>query len=546
MRKIFIIILLLFLIVGIIGFWYWIRNPFSRDILKLEIFSSREADLFEKVEYQVRYRNNGNVRLDEPILIFEFPTLTIPDEGFSLRNEIELDSIYPGEERTIVFSGRLIGAENENKQAKVSLNYKPRNITASYESTTSFSTSIRPIPITFDLEIASKVPAERAFNFSIEYFSRLNYPLSNLKIEIKYPAGFSFLESVPSGVEQNEWEIPLLNSLDGGRIEIRGELKGETQDQKYFEARLGIWRDGNFIPLKESTKATEISDPDLYIFQRINNKDNYIPSPGELINYQVFFRNIGSQPFSDLNLIVRLRGDFFDTDSVKTIDGQKLGSDIIWDWRDVSKLQFLDKGEEGMVEFWVEVKDTKNLPGQGRLINTVSISRLTEEFFTKINTQANLQQRAYYHDDVFGNRGPIPPKVGELTTYTINWQINNFNNELKDVIVKATLPYNVRLTGEFFPKEKEDQITFDSQSREIAWRVGDVSPSKNPLSVSFQVGLSPIANQVGQVATIINQAEMSGNDSWTQEKIKKTSSKIETNLPHDPFLNEEGIIQGNE
>ncbi|MDD5606374.1 MAG: hypothetical protein PHN37_00715 [Candidatus Pacebacteria bacterium] len=543
MKKLFIVILILFILVGIIGFISWVRNPFSKDILKLEIIASREADLFDRIEYQVRYRNNGNVRLDEAVLVFEFPNLTIPDQEFSLRNEVELDSIYPGEERIITFTGRIIGKEREIKKASASLRYRPRNITAFYESSTSFSTIIRSIPISFELELSSKVAAERPFSFSIDYFSRLEYPLSDLKIMLEYPSGFNFLESKPRGIEEGEWEIPLLNKTEGGRIEIKGEVQGKVSEQKIFKASLGIWKEGSFVILKEVIKGTEISDPDLYIFQRINNQDEYIAKPGELLHYEIYFRNIGQEPFSRLSLITRLKGDFFDLDSVKIFDGRQSNSDLMWDWREVSKLEYLDKGEEGLVEFWVEVKDEENLPNKGSLVNLVSISQMTEEFFVKVNTKAEFAQKVFYNDDVFGNRGPIPPQAGQVTTYTVSWQAKNFNNDLEDVAIKTILPYNVKLTGDFFPKEKENQITFDSQSREIIWRIGNLKASSIPVNVSFQVALTPSINQVGQVLPIIQETTMTGIDSWTKSEIKIISSRVDTNLPHDSISSGQGIVQ---
>ncbi len=544
MKKLFVTILFLFLIVALLGLWFWIRNPFSQEAIKLEITAVREADLFEEVKYQVRYRNNGNIRIDDATLIFQFPRLTIVGEDLSLRNEIEIGSIYPGEERTLEFSGRLVGKENEAKKAEVSLAYRPKNISALYESSTSFSTNIKSVPISFEIEIPSQLSVERVFNFSVDYFSRLEYPLSDLKIQINYPSNFVFLESNPRGVENNEWVIPLLNRTEGGRVEIRGEFKEEAEGNKFFEASLGLWREGEFVVLKEITKGTKISDPDLYIFQRVNNRDEYTANPGEMLHYEIFFRNIGKDPFSRLSLISRLQGGFFDADSIMVMDGRQSNSDLMWDWREISKLEYLDKGEEGLVEFWVEVKDAEDIRGESVLTNSVSVSRMTEIFSVKVNTKVDFEQMVFYNDEVFGNRGPFPLQAGETTTFTVNWQTKNFHNDLRDVAVKAILPNNVELTGSFFPEGREDEITFDSDSREIVWRVGNLKADKRPVSVSFQVALTPSINQIGQVLPIVNQAKITGIDTWTKEEIEVTAPKVETNLPHDPLLRgQEGAVQ---
>ncbi len=543
MKKLFIIIIFLFLATGVLGLVYWVRNPFSQADLKVEITAEREVALFERVNYRVRYRNNGNVRLDGAVLTFEFPELTIPDDDLSLRNQIELGSIYPGEERTVTFSGRLVGEENETKEAEVNIRYQPRNLTAFYESSTSFSTVIGSIPISFDMELPSNLSTERPFSFSVDYFSRLDFPLSDLKVKIEYPEKFTFLESTPRGKEETEWDIPLLNRAEGGRIQIQGKIEGETSDQKFFTASLGIWQRGTFVILKEITKGTKISDPDLYVFQRINGKDEYVAKPGELLHYEIFFRNIGDESFSRLSLINRLKGDLFDEDSIKVMDGRQSDLDLMWDWREVSKLNFLDKGQEGMVEFWVEVKDEEKTLKRNALDNIVTISGMREEFSLKVSSKVDFAQKAFYQDEVFGNRGPIPPQAGEVTTYTVNWQIKNFYNDLKDVAIKANLPSNVRLTGEFFPSNKEDQITFDSQSREIIWRAGNLKAGEDFDSVSFQVALEPSMNQIGQVLPIIGEATAKGIDIWTEKEIEINDSKIDTNLPHDPFSGGKGEVQ---
>ena len=109
MKKFILSIIILGLILAVAGYWYWQRNPYSKEVLKLEIFGPEEVSLFQEVEYTVKYKNNGNVRLEEPKLIFEFPAHTIVSsndgedgqENLSIRQEIgpeELGDIYPGEE----------------------------------------------------------------------------------------------------------------------------------------------------------------------------------------------------------------------------------------------------------------------------------------------------------------------------------------------------------------------------------------------------------------------------------------------------------------
>ena len=103
--------------------------------------------------------------------------------------------------------------------------------------------------------------------------------------------------------------------------------------------------------------------------------------------------------------------------------------------------------------------------------------------------------------------------------------------------MKAFLPENVSLTGQISPSREADRITFDSQSREIVWNVGELFVGQGvlnePLSVSFQVSLNPRSGQRDQAAELIGQARITGQDKWTDQVIQSISSGLTTVLSDD-------------
>ncbi|MFH1451421.1 MAG: hypothetical protein ABIF89_02320, partial [bacterium] len=511
----------------------------------------------------VKYKNNGDIRLENSRLIFEYPQKSIPTEetaseesfsGTMFRREKMLNDIYPGEERTFVFKARLLGKENETATARAWLSYQPKNLQAGYESATTTTTIIKNIPITFEFDLSSRVDLGEELRFRLNYFSNVDYPLSDLRIQIDYPDDFTFSQSTPAGLEKNEWEVSVLNRADGGRIEVTGEVSGAVGEEKTFKARIGVWQFNEFILLKETTKTVAITEPSLYITQRINGNPEYVASPGDQLHYEVFFKNIGNKPLTNLFLILRLQGEMVDFESFKSFQGRyEVGDDsIVFDWRDVSNLQFLDVREEGEVEFWINVKSKLGegkIPEINPVIKTkIILSQVQKDFNTKVNSQLEIAQKGFYQDEVFGNTGPSSPKVGEVTTYTVMWQVKNFNNDLKNVRVKAVLPSQVRLTGEIFPEDQKSKLAFDLQSREIVWELGDLKAGKgvsdSAPNISFQIAFAPTFDQIGQIATIIGEAEISGEDTWTEEIARTKAASIDSSLPDDPTITEEtGKVQ---
>jgi len=553
-RKFTIFIIIITLLLGIAGLWYSQKNIYSKEVLKLEILGPEEVKLAEEVEYLVKFKNNGDIRLDNPILTFEFPAYSVREDGEPLRQEIRSEelggAIYPGNEKTLKFKARLFGKEGEAKEIKVWLKYQPKNLNAWYESATTFNTIIEKVPLNFTFDLPSKVEPDKEVQFRLNYFSNTDFPLADLRIEIDYPSGFEFISSNPRALEEKEWEIGLLNKAEGGRIEISGNLKGEIGEQKIFKARLGSWQNGEFVLLKEVFKGVEIMKPSLYIIQEINGNPEYIASPGDTLHYEIFFKNLGQESLNDIFFLVQLEGEPFDLDTVRapTGDFESGDSSIFFDWRKNYQLRLLNPQEEEKIDFWVELKEDWGASENPIIKNKVTISQVREEFENKVNSKLEISQRGFFEDEVFGNSGPIPPEVGEETTYTIMWNVKNYYNQINNAKVKATLPSQVELTGKIFPEDQSQNFVFDSISREIVWDIGDLEEGIGVFidspNIAFQVSLTPTINQKGNPALLIGESRILGEDQWTEQIIETSDEIIDTTLPDDSTISEEqGMIQ---
>lgn len=558
MRKITLFIVFFAVIIGITGFYYYQKNIYSKDSLKLEILGPEETELLQEIEYIVKYKNNGNTRLDEPELIFEYPEHSLPSEGKSLiiiKSSDDLGgAIYPGQAQVFSFKARLLGKEGEAKTAKVILSYRPKNLKAPYKSETTFTTIIKKALLTFEFDLSSKAESGKNLKFRLNYFSNTDYPLSNLGIKIEYPSDFEFIESSPVSLEKTEWDIGLLNKAEGGRIEILGKVRGKVGEEKVFKAKIGSWQEGEFVLLKEVARGITIVNPALHISQQINGNSELIANPDDSLHYEIFFENIGEETLSDLTLLITLTGSPFDFETIKAPEGECEAGDnsVIWDWRRVGNLQLLSPQEKGKVEFWIDLKEEweiENLEDKNPEIKTkVYLSQNKEEFVNRVNSKLEISQKCYFEDEIFGNSGPIPPKVGESTTYTIMWQVKNFYNEMKNITVKATLPKEVKLTGEIFPEEEAEKFTFDSISRELVWNIEELMVAQgvlNPASnIAFQVSFIPKDNQKGKKPDLISQAKITGEDQWTKENLSAISSAINTTLPDDETItDQQGVVQ---
>jgi len=531
-KKIIFIFLILILALGS-SFYLWKQSNYSKETIKLEILGPQSAALGDKMEYVVKFKNNGNVMVENPELSFEFPPNSILEGNDRIQrmssSELKGD-LYPGEERSFVFSARLLGKENEAKVAKATLTFQPKGLNTRNEVSTTFATIVQKAALNFTLDfVSSKVSAGKNFTFSINYLSNVPYPLANLTCKIEYPDGFNFTSSKPKDLEQTQWNIDSLNEGEGGRIEISGSLSGQAKDQKIFKAQIGVWQDGDFIPLQETSKIIGITAPDLYISQQINGSPQYTAIPGDLLHYEISFANVGEEPLTDLTLISRLDGKGFDFSSIKAPEGNFTSGDnsIIWDGQKIPQLRYLEKGETGKVEFWIELKDgnwiMKN-PGDKNpeINNKIFISQAIETFTNRVASTLSGTGEISLDSKYSTSSGSLPLTPGQPNTFAVVWKIRDSFNDVKNVKIRTVLPEGVSFTGKLWPAENSG-ITYDSQSREILWQVGDLTAGSGILTeakvCAFQLSINPKAEDTGKDATVLDTAQISGEDQWTNTNL---------------------------
>jgi uncharacterized repeat protein (TIGR01451 family) len=553
MSKKILLILLIIIVVVIVAFFLYRASMFSKEILKLEILGPDTAKIGDEIQYTVQYKNNGNFVLEQPKLTFELPNNSLTEDGRTIFVQ-NLNDIYPGDQESVTFKARLLGKDGDLKTAKASLSYMPKNITATYESNTTFITKIDASPLTLGFDLPTKVEQGKSLQYAINYFSNVDYPLENLSIKVDPAPGFDFISADPASLDNSEWKLQTLNKAQGGRIIITGNVSAGNNQNLTFSASLGMWQSGNFIVIKQTSVTVQVIQPLLFISQQVNGSGSYVASPGETLHYQIFFRNIGSTPFDNLFMVVKLDSPALDMSTIQAENGGQVQPNdnmIVWDQSQVAQLRHLDVQAQGEVDFDVKVKSNWSPSAvdvnSTVITDSVNISQITQKFTIKVSSGLVISQKGYYQSQDISNSGPTPPKAGQTTTYTINWEIKDYFSDAKNVKVKATMPKNVSLTGRILPQNELSNFSFDSASREIVWSVGDIQAGTgvtgDPVTLSFQVSLTPDSSQKGSAAPLMGQVQISGENQFTNTTVTSQDSGVDTSLPDDFSNSGGGIVQ---
>jgi len=264
-------------------------------------------------------------------------------------------------------------------------------------------------------------------------------------------------------------------------------------------------------------------------------------------------------------ITAELSGEIFDLSTLSTGLGyfNESTKTIIWNKEFMAELARIDKDERGNAEFTISLKKNiaikdyrdKNITVKSKAVidspkpplALKGLSLRAEDIAEiKLRTDLSLSNSAHYYEGPFSNTGPIPPKSGEKTAYTITWKAFNSLNEVKDATVEAPLPENVAFEQKAYPAGSN--LIYNSQTRSMVWNIGTLKPGTGSVipaeTVTFSISITPQETQRGVPAELLGPTKFSGTDTFTNELIEYESPALNTTLPQDQGIREgDGIVQ---
>jgi len=403
--------------------------------------------------------------------------------------------------------------------------------------------------------------------FEVEIKSNSETLVKDLYLQLEYPPGFQFIRSNPEPTKDDFWELGDLIQGKSKKIVVTGLIEGQESEEKVFYAKVGTFLVDKINNIYSSTnKIISLITSAFNVAIRINGNDleRNAVSSGERVTGQITWENNLPVSVRDASISLKISGNAFDLSSIFSDRGFYKPSEgiLVWNKSTLSSLVSIDPGQTGFANFGFNIK--KPLPvsalSDKNFIVTLDASMLGKKVeiigenlevkseITKkimINTDLQFAVRGLYYSGPFLNSGPIPPKVGKETTYTIVWSLTNSANDVTNTQVTAILPPYVRWMGVIAPSGSP--VTYDESTGVVTWNKGLIKAGVGILSpaeeVAFQVAFLPAPNQVGIGPDIILKSKITGTDSFTGNVIEYEKSKVTTALSGDSKIrNADGLV----
>ena len=537
---------------------------FEAKEVEIEIIGEREVQSGARLTWEVKINNKSRRDLDEPVLVFNFPDGATPVTGqrppgiFRVRKP--LDAIKKGGSVSETFDAYVFGGREARKEVSAALEFRPKGMSAIFGSDAEFSFFIARAPISVSFSMPKELRIGQKIDFTINYISQADEPTKDLYLEAVFPSGFEFLSSFPQPIsgEGKRWKIGDLKPGESGSVKIAGIIKGSDLETKVFRAVLGTLdlQKKSLLPYDESTSSIVLRSPFLEVSLRSGGKNEIVASPGSEVQVEVFWKNNLDREVREANLEAKLDGSAIDLRSVSVDNGvfRESTKSAIWNVGTYLPFKNIPPGESGSFNFSFKVKNSLPLDSQSpRHVIRVAASFKSSTgipglegvdltgssvFEVKVASRLQLVSKGLYFNAPISNSGPIPPKVGQETTYNIIWSITNMVNDADGVVIKSVLPPYMNFKEEINPADAN--IVFNSNTGEVEWRVGKIFAGtgflRPALQVAFQVGLIPSESQINRSPVLAEGARVEGRDTFTNTPLAAEAEQITTELRNDPGI----------
>lgn len=566
------------------GLYYlYMQQGTDAAAVELSIEGKSEAMAGEEFIYLVNYQNLSNVTIKNLKIEATYPENFIfisSEPSVSNANNVwQLPDLAGHRSAQLQIRGRLVGPADSNNVIAARLTYTPSNFSSEFKKEFTYSTLIKDIGINMDFDYIASSMVGETNEIGVRFSAKENNNLHNFRMtlvpadnmELINPSKASTSGSAPGlkdslpatttqEISPGVWQASEVSAQEQ-EIRIFFRFREKISDKQ--DVILSFEQDdgsGKFRKFLDKAISYEVVKNNLNLAMIVNGtRDGGGVDFGQTMNYSIIYSNKGEEDLRDVVIMAVLNGpDYLDwTTLMDKNRGRLTDNTITWSKEEIADLALLPQGKEGVIDFSIRVASSTDLDvtkdyqiksyAQFSLTSSSSPRQAGEDarsntVIMKINSDLGLKEEIRYFsdDNIPVGVGPLPPKVGQTTSFKIYWTVTNNLHELSETRVEAALPANVKWEGK--NSASVGTLQYDQAAGKVIWLIGRMPITVPNATAEFSVSITPGGDDRDKIMVILPGANLTATDSVTKAQISKSIKAKTTRLEDDLIANIDGRV----
>jgi uncharacterized repeat protein (TIGR01451 family) len=546
------------------GFFLFTQGLFQdNESLTLNIEGPETAISGEEVSYTIRYENTGNVPVASLSAKLNFPSTfhiysTIP-ETTANEDEWTIGSLSPGSDGAITINGIFLSEVPSSQRIQALFNYKPANFSSEFQDLISKKVTIDESVVALSLSGPEKALAGDESEYILNVQNMSTDPIYNLRVTPALPDDFTVTAADPEMEEGTSyWNVDILEPGELLALTLNGAYTSSAAGEQTLSATIGFVDEDLVLTQATQDLLTDVLGGSVGFSLIVNGSNNdQTAEVGQILRLSIDYENNSDQSIEDLSFELSITGEGdlpIDWENASISDGLRTSSTIVYNSETHEELTELNPSDEGVIDISLPIYDTLTenatdtftINLKAVLSQVAGISSVREIESTPIVVSLNSDTSIAAHARYFSTggtsigTGPLPPIVGETSTFRVYWSINNALHALDDIEFMTTLPQDVTWLDNA-DKDIGD-VTYDATTRQVTWTTSRLPTEVESAGAWFEIAINPAEQDIGSFMKLTNTTSFTATDSETSTELSDTLDLITTELPNDDFASGLGVV----
>ncbi|PIR93062.1 hypothetical protein COT99_02940 [Candidatus Falkowbacteria bacterium CG10_big_fil_rev_8_21_14_0_10_43_10] len=531
----------------------------SKDI-EFKIIGPEEVVAGQEVIYEIQYKNLSEFNLKNVEIYLTYPNnfafvdaVPPPARDSSIW---EFEQVDTKRSARIEIKGKIIGPALSQAELAAAIAYRPENFSSTFSAEDDFITKIVSTGISSGVEASSFFNVNEESEIILTYARQKENFIDSFRARLEHGENFV----VAAGAESS-WEIKEVTDAQQ-KLAIKGtyvsQPKNEEKIKLILEAPQAAAAGIKYYPFYEYEFSPIVAEGALNLSLSVNGSAADKPvNFGDTLNYVAHYKNASEASLKNVIIMAVVNSKIVDWRAL--VDGNKgevKGDTIMWTKEELGELAEISPGEENSFGFSLKIKprdQIKDVPANDlRVVASLDYSVNSAiksdgtpiaQITSRVNSDLNFTSELRYFDrnNVSIGEGPLPPKVGEKTTYRAYWTLTNSLHDLENIEITTELPENIKWENNY--NENMGSVGYDAGQRKITWKINSWDAVSQPAMFDFSISVTPAESDRNKILTVLNQPRVEAKDKETNGVIVLTGKAKTTNLEDDGVGKGQGKVE---